>query len=172
MPFGRPLRAFEKNMLTRQQMLEGMRLASGKRIALCIVITLVNTNFFLNEGPRAGSSVLTAKLRLVCGRSDVVWNYIVSVMGEKKAIVNNSGSGKQGETIRHLLLYRDKSWVLIYDFFRRGRPSEEDQACIVASGTQETAYEATDLLVDSLPQDWMGERVKDVPPPQLDRIPH
>ncbi len=159
-------------MLTRQPMLGRMRLASDKRIALCILITVVNTIFSLNAEPRAGSSVLTAKLRMVCGRSDVVWNYIVSVMGEKKAIVNNSNRGKQGETIRHFLMYRDKSWVLIYDFFRQGRPSEEDQACIVASGTRETAYEATDLLVDNLPQDWMGERLKDVPPPQLDRIPH
>ncbi|NLS01992.1 hypothetical protein HGP14_01230 [Rhizobium sp. P32RR-XVIII] len=93
-------------------------------------------------------------------------------MGEKKAIVNYSNPGKQGETIRHFLLYGDNSWVLIYDFFRRGRPSKEDQACIVASGTQKTAYEGTDLLVDNLPQDWIGERPNDVPPPELDRIPH
>ncbi|MCA1369750.1 hypothetical protein I6F15_20375 [Bradyrhizobium sp. BRP14] len=93
-------------------------------------------------------------------------------MGEKKAILYNSNRGKQGATIRHLLLYRDKSWVLIYDFFRRGRPGEGDQACIVASGTQETAFKGIDLLVDSLPRDWRGERLKDVPPPQLDRIPH
>ncbi|PKA41249.1 hypothetical protein CWR43_23830 [Rhizobium sullae] len=151
-------------------MRRGISLASGKRVALCILIAVANT-ISLNEESRASSSALTAKLRMVCGRSDVVWNYIVSVMGEKKAIVNYSNPGKQGETIRHFLLYGDKSWVLIYDFFRQGRPSAEDQACIVASGTHKTAYEATDLLVDSLPEDWIGERLNDVPPPQLDRMP-
>ncbi len=106
---------------------------------------------------------------MVCGRSDVVWGYIVRVMGEKNAIVNVGSPGKQGETIRHFLLYGDKSWVLIYDFFHRGRPREGDQACIVASGTEKTAYEATDLLIDNLPQGWIGDRLNDVP--QLERIP-
>ncbi len=104
------------------------------------------------------SAPITTKLRMVCGQSDVVWKYIVSVMGEKKAIVNDGSRGRQGETIRHFLLYSDNSWVLIYDFFRRGRPSEEDQACIVASGSQETAYKSTNLLVYELPEEWMGER--------------
>lgn len=115
--------------------------------------------------------MLTAKLRLLCGQSDVVWNYVVTIMGEREAILNNSNQGKQGETIRHFVLYRDNSWVLIYDFFRRGRPSREDQACIVASGSQETAYEAVGLLVVELPNEWMGERLKDVPPPELDGTP-
>ncbi|TCU10037.1 hypothetical protein [Rhizobium sullae] len=159
-------------MLIREQMPGAMPLASGKRVALCILIAVLAANFSVNAESRPSSSVLTAKLRMVCGRSDVVWNYIVSTMGEKNAIVNHSNRGRQGETIRHFLLYRDNSWVLIYDFFRRGRPSEEDQACIVASGTQETAYEATSLLVYELPEEWMGARIKDVPPPQLDGVTH
>ncbi|PSH61729.1 hypothetical protein CU102_26480 [Phyllobacterium brassicacearum] len=138
-------------------------LVASAQLAIVVVLTLVSANAEPHSAP-----ALTAKLKMACGQSDVIWKYIVSVMGGNQAIVNNGNRGRQGESIRHFLLYPDNSWVLIYDFFIRGRPSEEDQACIVASGSQETAYESTNLLVYELPKEWMGKRLKDVPPPMLD----
>lgn len=78
-----PSWASEGAMLIRQQMPGAMPLASGKRAALCILIAVLAASFSVNAESRPSSSVLTVKLRMLCGRSDVVWNYIVSIMGEK-----------------------------------------------------------------------------------------
>ncbi len=90
-------------MLTRRG-LRGAILVASARLAI-VVLTLVSTNAEPQSAP-----ALTAKLKMVCGQSDVIWKYIVNVMGRKKATMNNGNRGRQGESIRHFLLYPDNSW--------------------------------------------------------------
>lgn len=99
----------------------------------------------------------TSQLRLGCGQSDKVIDYILSTMKEKakyRALLSGKGVRYGQKTLngRLYLLYSDNSWMITHEFFDP-KTTDQDITCIVATGDQETAYDGTGFIAKELPTD-------------------
>lgn len=99
------------------------------------------------------ASVVSA-VPLACGYSDFIFERIPE-WTQEKAQLNFPFNGSQGETGRRFLMYSDHSWVLTFEFFSKVDP-KYDVSCIVRTGLEPEAYDATTSKIESLPSMRMG----------------